>query len=93
VAKEERKRCRRREFAERREKTSWWLCLSPVRIWVRREAETPSVGGGGMFLWGLQGLKKQREREREERTLAGRKTGEKLIFWLILDPLFSSLMP
>ena len=64
-----------------------------MRIWVRREAETPSVGGGGMFLWGLQGLKKQREREREERTLAGRKTGEKLIFWLILDPLFSSLMP
>jgi hypothetical protein len=46
-----------------------------------------------MFLWGLQGLKKQREREREERTLAGRKTGEKLIFWLILDPLFSSVMP
>jgi hypothetical protein len=45
-----------------------------VRIWVRGEAETPSVGGGGMFLWGLQGLKKQRgEREREERTLAGRK--------------------
>jgi len=46
-----------------------------------------------MFLWGLQGLKKQREREREERTLAGRKTGEKLIFWLILDPIFSSLRP
>jgi hypothetical protein len=42
-----------------------------------------SVSGGGMFLWGLQGLKKQREREREERRLAGRKTGEKLIFWLI----------
>jgi hypothetical protein len=32
-------------------------------------------------------------REREERTLAGRKTGEKLIFWLILDPIFSSLKP
>jgi hypothetical protein len=64
-----------------------------VRIWVRGEAETPSVGGGGRFLWGLQGLKKQREREREERTLAGRKTGEKLVFWLILDPIFSSLRP
>jgi hypothetical protein len=34
-----------------------------------------------------------REREREERTLAGRKTGEKLIFWLILDPILSSLKP
>jgi len=33
------------------------------------------------------------EREREERTLAGRKTGEKLVFWLILDPIFSSLRP
>jgi hypothetical protein len=32
-------------------------------------------------------------RDREERTLAGRKTGEKLIFWLILDPIFSSLRP
>ena len=32
-------------------------------------------------------------REREERTLAGRKTGEKLIFWLILDPINSSLRP
>jgi len=65
-----------------------------VRIWVRGEAEMPSVGGGGRFMWGLQGLKKQREREREERTLAGRKkTGEKLLFWLILDPIFSSLRP
>jgi len=67
------KRCRRREFAERRGKTSRWLCLSPVRIWVRGEAETPSVGGGGMFLWGLQVLKKQREREREKRENVGRK--------------------
>jgi hypothetical protein len=25
--------------------------------------------------------------------LAGRKTGEKLIFWLILDPINSSLRP
>jgi len=89
MAEEERKRCRRRESAERRGKTSRWLCLSPVRIWVHGEAETPSVGGGGMFLWGLQGLKKQRG----ERTLAGRKTGEKLIFWLILDPINSSLRP
>jgi hypothetical protein len=31
--------------------------------------------------------------EREERTLVGRKTGEKLIFWLILDLIFSSLRP
>ena len=50
LEEEERKRCRRREFAERRGKTSRWLCLSPVRIWVGGEAETPSVGGGGMFL-------------------------------------------
>jgi hypothetical protein len=35
----------------------------------------------------------EREREREERMLAGRKTGEKLVFWLILDPIFSSLRP
>ena len=37
-----------------------------MRIWVSGEAETSSFGGGGMFLWGLQGLKKQRERERRE---------------------------
>jgi hypothetical protein len=46
-----------------------------------------------MFLWGLQGLKKQRgEREKRERWLE-EKTGEKLIVWLILDPMFSSLRP
>jgi hypothetical protein len=46
-----------------------------MRIWVRGEAEPPYVGGGERFLWGLQGLKKQRgEREKRE-TLAGRKTG------------------
>jgi len=70
VAEEERKRCRRREFAERRGKTSRWLQLSPVRIWIRGEAETPSVGGGEIFMWGLQGLKKQRgETEKRERWL------------------------
>jgi len=64
-----------------------------VRIWVRGEVETPTVGGGGMFLWSLQGLKKQRgEREKREHCWK-KKTGEKLIFWLILDPIFSSLRP
>jgi len=81
VAKEERRRIRGRKSAEGRGKTSRWLPLSPVRIWVCGEVEMQSVGGGEMFLWGLQGLKKHRgEREREERTLTGRKTGEKLIF-------------
>jgi len=61
-----RKGCRRKESAEKRGKTSWELCLSLMRIWVGGEAETPSVGGGGRFLWGLQGLKKQRDRERRE---------------------------
>jgi len=40
-----------------------------------------------------KGLKKQRgEREKRERWLE-EKTREKLIFWLILDPIFSSLRP
>ena len=89
MAEEERKRCRRRESAERRGKTSRWLCLSPVRIWVHGEAETPSVGGGGMFLWGLQGLKKQRgEREKRERWLE-EKQGRSWffgLFWTRLTP-------
>jgi hypothetical protein len=47
-----------------------------VRIWVRGEAKTSYVGGGEMFLWDLQRLKKQwGEREKRE-TLSGRKTGE-----------------
>jgi hypothetical protein len=33
-----------------------------------------------------------REREKRERWLE-EKTGEKLIVWLILDPMFSSLRP
>jgi hypothetical protein len=41
-----------------------------VRIWIRGEAETPSVGGGEMFMWGLQGLKKQQgETEKREHWL------------------------
>jgi hypothetical protein len=64
-----------------------------VRIRVRGEVETSSVGGEGMFLWGSSRAEEAAGREREERTLAGRKTGEKLIFWLILDPIFSSLRP
>jgi len=31
--------------------------LPLVRIWVRREAATLSVGGGERCMWGLQGLK------------------------------------
>jgi len=60
-----------------------------VRIWVRGEAETPSVGGGGRFLWGLQGLKKQRGREREERTLAGRKKHGRSCFFGLFWTRFS----
>jgi hypothetical protein len=44
-------------------------------------------------MWGLQGLKKQRERERERRENVGWKKNRKLIFWLILEPVFSSLRP
>ena len=65
---------RRNRFAEERER--FIMAVLPLmRIWVRGEAEPPYVGGGERFLWGLQGLKKQRgEREKRE-TLAGRKTG------------------
>jgi hypothetical protein len=63
-----------------------------VRIWVSGEAETSSFGGGGMFLWGLQGLKKQRERERRENVGWKKNRGE-ADFWLILDPIFSYLRP
>jgi len=66
---------------------------SPVRIWVRGEAETPSVGGGEMFLWDLQGLKKQRGEREEREPLDGRKTGEGADFLRCLDPNFSSLKP
>jgi hypothetical protein len=42
--------------------------LLPVRIWVRKEAEQPSVGEGERFQWGFQVLKKQRgERKRREK--------------------------
>jgi len=37
-----------------------------VRIWARGEAEMPSVGGEGMFLWGLQGAEEVAGRERRE---------------------------
>jgi hypothetical protein len=63
-----------------------------VRIWVSGEAETSSFGGGGMFLWGLQRLKKQRERERRENVGWKKNRGE-ADFWLILDPIFSYLRP
>jgi len=45
--------------------------LLPMRIWVRREAEPPSVGGGERFQWGFQVLKKQRgqRKKREKRWL------------------------
>jgi hypothetical protein len=66
VAEEERRRSRRRKSAEGRRKTSRWLPLSLVRIWVRGEAETPSVGGGeaggGSSWW----LKWQGERGKEK---------------------------
>jgi len=45
------------------------------------------------FYVGSSRAKEAAGRDREERTLAGRKTGEKLIFWLILDLIFSSLRP
>jgi hypothetical protein len=31
--------------------------LPLVRIWFRREAAPPSIGGGEKCLWGLQGMK------------------------------------
>jgi hypothetical protein len=88
VAEEERKRCRRRESAERRGKTSRWLRLSMVRIWAHGEAETPSVGGGGMFPWGLQVAEEAAGREREERTLAGRKNRGEADFLAYFRPDF-----
>jgi hypothetical protein len=42
-----------------------------MRIWVRREAEPPSVSGGERFQWGFQVLKKQwgERKKREKRWL------------------------
>ena len=65
MAKEERRRSRRRKSAEGRGKTSRWLPLSPVSIWVRGEAETPSVGGGEVGGGSSWWLKWRGERERK----------------------------
>jgi len=46
-------RSRRRKSTAGRRRTSQWLPLSPVRIWVRGEAEKPSVGGRERFLGSL----------------------------------------
>ena len=85
VAEEERRRSRGRKFAAGRKRTSQWLPLSPVRIWVFGEAEKLSVGGGERFMWSLQRLK-TRWREKERRNV--QKPEEKLVFWLTLDPIF-----
>jgi hypothetical protein len=63
--RKKKKVCRgeRKEFA--------MVVLPLVRIWVRREAEPSSVGGGERFLWGFQVLKKQRG----ERNIGWKKTG------------------
>jgi hypothetical protein len=47
----------KKKICRGRGKTSRWLPLSPVRIWVRGEAEKSSVCGGERLLWGLQQLK------------------------------------
>jgi hypothetical protein len=90
VAEEERRRSRRRKSAEGRGKTSRWLPLSPVRIWVYGEVEQLSVGGGERFLWGLQQLR-TRWREKERRNV--QKPKKTLFFWLTFSSLRSSTEP
>ena len=52
-----RKGCRGWKSAEGRGKTSWWLPLSPVRIWVRGEAETSILMHVLSILEDIQGIK------------------------------------
>jgi hypothetical protein len=81
---EERRRSRRRKSAARRGRTSRWLPLLLVRIWVRGEVEQSSVGGGERFLWGLQWLK-TRWREKERRNV---QKSEKVGFLVDFGPDF-----
>ena len=63
------------------EDLGWWEGWDAV-CWWRRNVSVGSLRA-----------EEATRREREERTLAGRKTREKLVFWLILNLIFSSLGP
>jgi len=73
VAEEEKRRSRRRKSAARRGRTLRWSPLSLARIWVRREAEQPSVGRGERFMWGSSMVEHTVEREREKKCVETRK--------------------
>jgi hypothetical protein len=68
---------------------SWWLCWLPmvelVFVVVCR--------AGVLVLSSEKAAVEEVERERKKNREKVAETGKKLIFWLILDPNFSSLKP
>jgi hypothetical protein len=61
----------RKKVAEERGSAVTVAVLPLVRIWVRREAAPPSVGGVERCLWGLQGLKTRWGKKEGREMLAG----------------------
>jgi hypothetical protein len=87
------KRRRRKQGGCREEREtdggSWWLCRLPmvelVFVVVCR--------AGVLVLSPEKAAVEEVERERKKNREKVAETGKKLIFWLILDPNFSSLRP
>jgi hypothetical protein len=61
----------RRKVAKERGSAVAVAVLPLVRIWIRREAASSSVGGGERCLWGLQGLKTRWGEKEGRKMLAG----------------------
>jgi len=61
----------RRKVAKERGSAVAVAVLPLVRIWVRREAASSSVGGGERCLWGLKGLKARWGEKEGRKMLAG----------------------
>jgi hypothetical protein len=72
----------------REEREEFAVAVLPlVRIWVRREPESPSVGGGERFMWGLQGLKTRwREKEGRKKLAGNRGMTSFLQIWTQFSP-------
>jgi len=87
----------RRNVLQRRERCSWWLITDAVVVgqwsWQSLVVLVAQGGAGGRngdgagFLWW-----RKKEEETEEENLQWEEGG-RLVFWLTLDPIFSSLRP
>ena len=87
----------RRNVLQRRERRSRWLITEAVVAgrwsWQRLVVLVAQGGAGGRNGDGVGFLWRRKKEEKAEEENLQREEGGRLVFWLTLDPIFTSLWP